>query len=379
VKQEPLRLFADAHVFDGAYQGSRTFLLGLYSALAKNEDVQLYLGARDVAGLKNEFGSVATSIRFVAYRSKGRMRRLLWELPRLLRAHRIDYAHFQYVAPLHTVCPYIVTTHDVLFEEQGSLFPAHYRALRKRVFRYAARKASILTTVSAHAAAAICRHYQIAPGRLSIVPNAPDNRVASDALGARARLRLKYGFDKYLLNVSRLEPRKNQAMLVEAFKRHRLAEKGYRLVFIGCRSLPVPELESALSRLDATERKSVFLLDGIDRAELQDWYEGAALFVYPSLGEGFGIPPLEAAMAGVPVLCSNRTALADFDFFGDDHLDPGNREVFIERIGELLQHPPTQEVLDQRAEAVASRYCWERSAQLFFELIRQHRAKQVSR
>jgi glycosyltransferase involved in cell wall biosynthesis len=378
VKQErPLRLFADAHVFDGAYQGTRSFLLGLYTALAKDPGIEIYLGANDTDGLRRSFGTVAARIRFIRYKSNSRMRRLLWEIPRILRTNGIDYAHFQYVSPLLKVCPYIVTTHDILFEEQGASFPLRYRLVRSPLFRRSAHRADILTTVSNYAAASICRHYKLAPAALSVIPNAVNSAEYSPELpnAARSRIRNRYGFDRYLLNVSRLEPRKNQELLVAAFSQLGLAARGYHLVLIGARSLPVPALDAALAKLSAEEKEAVLLLENVTPTELQHWYQGAALFLYPSQGEGFGIPPLEAAAARVPVLCSNTTAMADFDFFAEDHIDPSDRDRFIQRIALLLREPPTAGELEKRANTVMQRYSWESSARLLLELVRQHRAQ----
>jgi glycosyltransferase involved in cell wall biosynthesis len=376
-QQEPIRVFADAHVFDGIYQGTRSFLLGLYTALSQEPGLELYLGANDPERLRAAFGSAADRIRFLRYRSNSRLRRLLWEIPRLLEANGIDYAHFQYVAPLRKTCSFIVTTHDILFEELAGSFPGSYRLLRRPLFRRSARKADILTTVSDYAAASICRHYGLPAAGMGVVPNAVNFAAQPDATAARARIRQAHGFDRYILNVSRIEPRKNQQLLVEAFRRLGLAQQGYRLLLIGARSLPVPALEAALGKLGPEEKAAVLFFENVSPANLQDWYHGASLFAYPSQGEGFGIPPLEAAAAQVPVLCSNLTALADFDFFGPDHLDPFERESFIERIGELLQHPTDAGELERRAAIVAGRYSWEASARTFVELIRKHRSQKI--
>ncbi|RYY67001.1 MAG: glycosyltransferase family 1 protein [Chitinophagaceae bacterium] len=376
----PIRIFADAHVFDGPYQGTRTFLQGLYTELAAAPGVNVYLGAQDVASLRRAFAPVADRIGFVPYQSRSRYGRLLWEIPQLLRRHQIDYAHFQYVAPLRRTCPYIVTTHDLLFEEIPAAFPRPYRHLRRHLFRRSALRADIRTTVSRYAVDSISRQYGLGNDSLTLVPNAvtpfhwsPDLRSA-----ARKRLHAQHGTVRYLLCVSRLEPRKNQQLLVKIFQQLGLARQGYQLVLIGCRSLPVPELDAALAALDDDTRAAILLLQDVPDNVLRDWYLGAELFLYPSLGEGFGIPPLEAALARVPVLCSDRTALSDFRFFGPDLVDPSDENAFAGRVAELLRQPTSEAVLERRADFITEHYSWQSSAQQFLDRIWQHRAQTVA-
>lgn len=371
----PIRLFADAHVFDGGYQGTRSFLQGLYTELAQRPEVEVYLGAADPEKLREAFAPVADRIRFLPYRSAARYRRLLWEIPKLLKANGIDYAHFQYAAPPLRVCPYIVTTHDLLFEEQPAHFPRPYRLLRRHWFRRSVAQATIRTTVSAYAAGSIGRQYGIDPGSLALLPNAvtPFASDAATRAAARARLQAAYGVGRYLLCVSRLEPRKNQQLLLRAFDRLQLAEQGYHLVLIGNRSLAVPAFDAARAAMSARAQQALLLLENRPEAELRDWYRGTELFLYPSLGEGFGIPPLEAAMAGVPVLCSNRTALADFDFFGTDLHDPADEEGWMNRMEQLLCGGTDAATLQQRSAAVQQRYSWKQSADKLLGQIAAHR------
>src|SRR5688500_8753178 len=144
---DTLRIFVDAHVFDGGYQGTRTFIKELYAELCRKGDVELYLAARDVDNLRQHFPP-ARNIKLLRYRSRHALTRLLIEIPLLIRTHRIDYAHFQYIAPPVKNCRFIVTTHDVLFEEYPKEFPLLYRIIRKGLYAFSACRADLLTTVS---------------------------------------------------------------------------------------------------------------------------------------------------------------------------------------------------------------------------------------
>src|SRR5687768_1916770 len=107
-----IRIFVDAHVVDGPHQGTRTFIEQLYSELVHKPGIRIFIAARNTAELKRVFENNENVV-YVKYRSNNRMHRLLVEIPYLLKKHKIDYAHFQYITPLKTKCKTIVTTHDV--------------------------------------------------------------------------------------------------------------------------------------------------------------------------------------------------------------------------------------------------------------------------
>ena len=144
-----IRLLIDAHVFDGEFQGSRTFIEHIYSNLIRNysDQFEFFLVAQNTQILKETFGK-NENVHFVKLASHNRYNRLLFEYPKIIKNYQIDYAHFQYVAPPIKVCKHIVTTHDVLFERFPEYFPFSYRLSKHYLFSYSARKADILTTVS---------------------------------------------------------------------------------------------------------------------------------------------------------------------------------------------------------------------------------------
>jgi glycosyltransferase involved in cell wall biosynthesis len=91
--------------------------------------------------------------------------------------------------------------------------------------------------------------------------------------------------------------------------------------------------------------------------------------VYPSKAEGFGIPPLEAGAACVPVLCSHSTAMSDFHFFGDNLFDPKDDKVLKEKLISIITHPPDPSALKDISEKIKERYNWTTSAEKLYELL----------
>lgn len=372
-----IRIFVDAHVFDGGYQGTRTFIKELYSELCRHGDIELFLAAANPERLKEHFPPEAP-ITFLRYRSRHAFSRLLWEIPALIRRHGIHYAHFQYIAPPLKNCRFIVTTHDVLFQEYPHEFPFLFRVVRKWLYRFSAARADLLTTVSPYSRRSIERFLGIDRGAVHIIPNGVHAQYFQphDKEAARAYVASRYGIKNFILLTGRIEPRKNHAALLRAFAQLELHTKGYALVFVGSKSLPVPELDELWRQLPEAVKRRVHFFSALPEADLLQFYRAAELFVYPSKGEGFGIPPLEAAATGTPVICSNTAAMSAYSFFGDSHLDPSNYEALKHHLAKMLADAPPSERKQSIARHIQQTYCWRRSAEQLYELIRQQQTLQ---
>lgn len=368
--EKRIRLLVDAHCFDSEYQGSRTFLLGIYSVLAKKENLLLFIAAHDVQKARSGFPP-AGNIVYLRYRSRSSLVRLTYEIPVLIKKHKIDFAHFQYITPFKKNCRQIVTIHDVLFNDYTGEFPFLYRLLRKRLFQRSVQTADVLTTVSAYSKAAIQKHLKTGTKKLHLIPNGvnPVYFSSYDKLQAKSSIKEKYGLQNFILYVSRIEPRKNHLGLLKAFLELKLYANNYHLVFIGAASLRVPQLQTLLSTLPNEVRAFVFIREQVDEAELLQFYRAADVFVYPSKAEGFGIPPLEAGAAGVPVICSNTTAMQDYPFFRPYHIDPNDPVQLKETLAQAIRSKHDQTKLDSIADTIQCRYSWEAVAEKLYQLL----------
>jgi glycosyltransferase involved in cell wall biosynthesis len=369
----PVRLFVDAHVFDGKFQGTRPFIQGIYTRLALMPEVELYLGAADTENLKKYFPDSSGRVHYVGYTSHSAAKRLLIEIPRLIRKHKIDWAHFQYICPPVKNCRHVVTTHDILFKDFPQDFPFLYRVVKGLAFKVSARRADLVTTVSAYSKQALEKHFRLPPEKVKVIPSGVIDPffLPYDKPAIQRKVEQRFGFRKYLLYVSRIEPRKNHALLLRAFLELGLYARGYALVLLGHKDIDAPEFDAAMAQMPAEARDSVLIRSGIADEDIQDIFRGAELFVYPSRAEGFGLPPLEAAAARVPVLCSNATAMSDYTFFGEDSVDPSQYNGFKDKLREMLERPKDQQRLDRIAEAVRERYSWPGTARKFFETLIQ--------
>ena len=361
------KLLVDAHVFDYSYQGTRTFLKGLYSSLS-NADLalEIYLAAENIDNLQEEFKHC--DFKYLKYSSDNKYKRLAWDIPRLIEHNGIDLAHFQYVAPPVKNCKWIVTIHDLLFNDFACEFPLSYRLKNNFLFKRSARKADLVTTVSKYSAEAINRHYDIPIDDIVLTPNGVQSHFFDtyDKNLIKERVLQKFNLDKYVLFVSRIEPRKNHSLVLQVFDELNLADIGYQIVFSGKEAIRSKELENVIANISEKTKSAFVHLQNVNDLDLLDLYRAAALFVYPSKGEGFGIPPLEAGASSIPTLCSSATAMSDFSFFGDGLFKPENKDEFKMKIMQAISNSEvffnTPEFIK---ENIRENYNWDSIAQNF--------------
>lgn len=365
MKQE-IRLFVDAHIFDDSFQGSRTYIKGLYSEIiATYKDIVFFLGARNVENLKKEFGE-HRNIKYIKYFSRNKFIRLTVNIPFILIRYKINLAHFQYISPLFKVCKEIITIHDVLFLDFPEFFPACYRLRNRLLFRWSAKRADYLFTVSEYSKNRISLHFKLDYSQIFVVPNCLSENFFENGRKV-PDIKSKYDLYQYILYVSRFEPRKNHLLLLKAFTELGLWEKKIKLVFIGSRAIKISECENYIKQLPTDIKRSVLILSEITIDELIAFYRNCSLFVYPSLAEGFGIPPLEAAACGISVLCSNTTAMSDFKFLGERLFDPTSLEELKQKITWMLNKGPTDN--SEIKDFIRLKYNWKISALKFAEIL----------
>ncbi|MEM1318608.1 MAG: glycosyltransferase family 1 protein [Bacteroidota bacterium] len=369
---EKLRILIDAHAIGGEYQGSVSYLKGLYQAMIEkySEHYDFYFAGYNYEAMRACFPQVKAE-NFLLLYSPSRLMRLGIELPRLIRQHQIDFAHFQYIVPLVKPCKFIVTTHDLLFNDFPEEFSDWFRISRNVLFRKSLERSDIRLTVSNYSRQAICRHYGLLPETIHLTPNAVNTKFFEpyDKVSAMMKVWQKYELSNYLLYVSRVEPRKNQQLLLQAYEELRLANKGIQLVFVGNNTYGQDELAKAIAQLDGASARHVRWMKQVSDEDLLLLCRGADLFVYPSKAEGFGIPPLEAAAAGIPTLCSNATAMEDYDFFDPYRFDPEDRKALKQCLSQVLRQGPAGETLESIALRIKTTYSWEHSAEVLHRQI----------
>jgi glycosyltransferase involved in cell wall biosynthesis len=367
---KPIKLFVDAHSFDAGFQGTQTFIRELYTQLLNHHpELDIYWGVEDADKIKQLFPSVKPENILLYKKRRPAILRFVFDIPTLIKKHKFDYAHFQYIAPLQQPnCKYIVTTHDVLFNDFPDSFSFAYRLSRNFLFGRSIKNAAIKTTVSNYSKERIAHHYGIPKEEIKVIPNSVSKFDVSKEF-ARQAIQAKFGIETFILYVSRIEPRKNHALLLDKYLKLELYKQNIPLVFIGLQSIEVKNLKNTIQKLTAQQRTLFHWFPQVGQGDLNNFYAASRLFVYPSKAEGFGIPPLEAAVCETPVLCSSATAMAEFGFFEPHTFDPDNEIEFEKKLALAIANPPSQKVLKNIAEQVLSKYQWRQSAHLFHNLL----------
>lgn len=354
-----IKILVDAHYIDKFYSGASTYLKGLFNELVKYDNLEIHLAARDLSRLKENFPN--PKFKYIKLSSESTFKRLVFEFPKIIKNGNYDYAHFTYFVPFIKHCKYIVSIHDLLFLDFPNQFSYKYKIGRSILFLYSAIRSDILLTISNYSKKSLIKYFKINADKIYITPCATIN-VYKQNIKVKRLIN-----DNYLLFVSRIEHRKNHIALLKSYVELKLYEK-YLLVFIGAKSENVSEFYEFLDNLPDHIRNKIMHYENVSEVELQNYYQNASLFIFPSLAEGFGIPPLEALAAKTKVICSNTTAMEDFDFLKDYQFNPSNQEELNKKILKTLKEKkyPFDDILDK----IDKKYSWETASNnLYLRLI----------
>jgi len=364
------KIFVDAHMFDHGFEGTASFIQGLYLALLEKYPGQyrIYLGCANPEQVLKSFEG-NSAIETVKYQTENRYLRLLFEIPRLIQQIKPDIAHFQYFTPFVKNCKWHVTIHDVLFNDFPQYFPHGYARIRNILFPLSARRAELLSTVSGYSRERLAHWYGCEASKLTVIPNGTSQmdvrNLSPQTASVKTVLSNPGGF---LLCVSRFEPRKNQANLLRAYLNGQYWKNGISLIFVGARTLRVPEFNQVWAEVPREAKACIQFLYGLPYADMQILNAHAIASIYPSFAEGFGMPPLESAVHGTPSLCAKTTAMAEFDFFGPMFFDPSDPEELRRAIDNVLENPEVARLHAETAmHVVRNRYSWSNSADILHQ------------
>jgi glycosyltransferase involved in cell wall biosynthesis len=297
-----------------------------------------------------------------------------WRIPLALRQTRVDLFHApHYVVPRLVGCPYVVTIHDCIHLRFPQYLPHRLAPLYARTMMHvAARGARRVLTVSQASKVDILHYLKIPADRVEVIYNAPDARLtAPPAPDEIARTRDRYLLTSpFILYTGNIKPHKNLDRLIEAYAElRRRGIEDHKLLIIGDEVSKYPNLRRLVHRFQLHQH--VRFLGFVPDATLAALYRLAAVFVFPSLYEGFGLPPLEAMAAGVPVITSNVSSLPEV--VGDAALliDPMDTGSIADALARVLGDPILRGDLIRRGQARAATFSWDRSAARVHEVYRE--------
>lgn len=306
------------------------------------------VGASEFPGLKH-----------IATRSMGPLRGHAWEqlfLPAISRKGWL--LSFCNVGPL-IKRRHVITIHDASIFAYPEAYSPGFRAWYKFALPLLGKTAAKIVTDSHFSESELIKYCGLPPGKIAVVPLGVDHmsRLQPDYdVFQKHRL----GEKPYILAVSSLSPHKNFMRLVQAFDL--LRNEDVDIVVAGGANSKV----FSNSRFSSNQA-NVHYLGYVSDGELKALYERAHCFVYPSLYEGFGLPPLEAMACGCPVIVSNAASLNEVCGAAALYCDPKSHEDIADKIGLLLTDKALREKLCETGRLRATRFLWTDTARAIWE------------
>ncbi len=365
-----MRIGIDARVlYMPVLKGMGVYLKNLLESLEridkKNEYILYYDSRQQVVSRKPgspNFEEKAISIR------KGDIYHF-WEqfrLPLELKKDRIDVFH----SPANTTmlalkCPTIVTVHDTILQQSVrlSLFDQMYF---KRLQPFILKKVQKIITISGYSKELISKIMKISKSMVEVIPLGINDsfRVITDKKMIVPVMQ-KYGITgSYLLNVGGESPWKNVSTLIKAYselvKNYKIKEK---LIITGIRNeVILKEHADKISELGIKDK--IIIIGYVPQEDLVGLYNGASVFVYPSLHEGFGLPPLEAMACGVPVVVSDKTSIPEVVGDAAILVDASEPKNIAKAINDVLGNESLRKDLIAAGLERCKEFDWRKTAEL---------------
>ena len=308
-------------------------------------------------------------VRRPAWSTAGPIGRIAWEqlvAPLALERDGIDLLHaLAFVAPVLSPCPTVITVLDLSFLLYPDAFKAFKRIYLRLMTRFSVRRAQRVIAISESTRQDVIARLGVPADRVQTVYCGVDARFGPlDAKQVQAFRRQKGLPERFILFLGTIQPRKNLTALVDAFDqllRSKASETSdLHLVVAGAKGWFYEQVFAHVKAQNLSDR--LHFVGYVPEDEKILWYNAAQCFCFPSLYEGFGLPPLEAMACGIPVVTSNVSSLPEV--VGDAGLtvSPGDTEALSQALGQLLGDPDQARDLARRGQARARQFSWGNAA-----------------
>jgi glycosyltransferase involved in cell wall biosynthesis len=350
--------------------GAGTYIRNVVRTLGRLDHATTYFLIGSPAKVK-EIGSLPPNFNAVALTEPERSLKSFREFRTVVKRLDCDLVHIPnlFSVPRGLSCPYVMTVHDILehlsrAREQTGFWRSLHFQLTKRVLSGAAR----ILAVSNFTKLEMEKLFNIPPGRIEVVYNAIDERLLhghanpADRQLIVERYQVTYPF---LLYAGKISPHKNVVRIIEAFsalKTELEKDQLYpdlKLIIIGDDVSGNPDLRRTVIRSGV--QHDVRFLGFVPIEVLRTFYDAAKIFVFPSLYEGFGLPPLEAMAHGTPVVTSNVTSLPEVVGNAAVLVHPENVFEIMRALHRVLLDQPLREKMKERSYRQAAKFSWEKS------------------
>ena len=354
------------YLVPGAVGGSEIYARNLLRAMRRRVpelEYVAYIGREAFDSLAAEPWADRTRFVVSPVPSRNKPLRVAAELTWLpLRARRdgVGLLHsFGTTSPPFCPVPSVVTVLDVIYHHFRDTFPAPSRLGLRVVVPVGARRARRVIAISEAGKRDIVETLRLSPERVDVVHlGFAMKESTAPTPEPEFRTRFDLGSDALILTVAAALRHKNLFRLLEAFAR--LDRTDARLVVVGHAGLDQERLRTRAGELGVATR--LHFTGWVEEADLEGLYAAATVFVYPSLMEGFGMPVLEAMYRGVPVACSNVSAMPEVAGDAAELFDPYDPGAIAAAVSRLLHDPARREELVARGHERWKAFSWDRAA-----------------
>ncbi len=349
------------YIVPGQVGGTQTYAERLIKALAAEpprHEYQLFLNSE--AALLDWPATPNFRTVVCEFSPRSRAARYAYEqltLPRRLREERSDIVHSMgYVSPLRAPCPTVVTIHDAIHVGYP-LSPVRRAVLGTFVGR-SARGCDRIITVSNFSKREIVQHFGISPKKITVTHHGPRELPVANTVSWDLLSRLYSIAPPFIAAFGGVFKHKNLARLVAAFATF-ASEVPHKLLLIG-RLPPDGHVEAEIRRLGLTGR--VVLTGYIPGEHIMPLLTRASVFAFPSWYEGFGLPVLDAQLAGIPVACSRAASLPEVAGEAAEYFDPFSIDEMARALRLCTVDAPTRSRLIARGNDNLRRFSWQKAA-----------------
>ena len=356
------------HTVDEYISGVDRYALGLLNALLRVDTQNQYLVYTNQPDLVSRQVAQSKNLKIAGIKHlKRRIARILWEhtqLPRLAEKHRLDLLHcLSYICPLRRASvPYVVTVHDTIAIDHPQWCKKTNALYFRLVMKATVQRASCVVSLSNCTADDLKRNFRLPSSKIRTIYPGTDNifNQRSDSR-RRAEVRMRYRLpERYILYVGNIEPKKNIGTLLRVQRRIREMGLAHKLVVVGKRSW---RAQAELAEMDRDVASGNVVPAGyVERKDLPLVYNMADVFVFPSLYEGFGFPPLEAMASGTPVVSSSMGALAETVNDAALIVEPCDVQQIAEAVASLIADPSLREKHVRKGLQQSRLFDWEKTA-----------------
>jgi glycosyltransferase involved in cell wall biosynthesis len=361
--------------------GFKTYTENLIAALAEIDHTNEYVLFLDREPDQGVQLPEASNFAWQVVPGEAPMFGMVWReqvgLVRHVRQVRLDLLHSPCLtAPLWPGCPLAVTIHDMIWLHPERFRQSNSLTIKRRLmewyFRYlpqaAIKHATLIFSVSQAAKDSIVDHFQMDERRIVLTPAAASSRFRKvDDVEALEAVRSKYGLpSNFILAIGSADPRKNLQTLIRAYAQLPAAVRAeHKLALVWTHSLLAHDMRALIERLGMAE--DVLFLEGVSNDDLVLLYNAAAMFVFPSRYEGFGLPPLEAMACGTPVAAADNSSIPEI--VGDAALLFQAEDVgaVADAILRVLTDKPFADAMRAKGLQRAAGFSWHRCAERTLE------------